>query len=158
VARPDTRGPSTTARATLRVDVPDWSMRRGLVGSLPGRRSQRAALLVIDGNHGHWSPVADTLRAAGYTVIQACPGQEATRMVEHLRFAAIVVDAGSSAFDDGSLRPATGDRPPVVVLSACDDSGQGGSGSRRAVARLHKPVSPLELVGAVARAIGIDPR
>ena len=148
-----------TTRARVRFEVPDWSLRRGLVGSSSERPAPKAiAVLVIDGDPGHWNPVADVLRAAGYTVVQAHPGQDANRMVEHLRFAAIVVDAGISGFEQDNVGDITEDPPRVVVLSAVEDDETVGVTGRRAVARLQKPVSPYELVGALARAAGLHPR
>ena len=157
MGRPDTPGPSTKTHTRVRFEVPDWSTRRGLVGSMPGRPIDKAvAVLVVDGDLGHWGLVADILRAAGYTVIQACPGEEASYLVEQLRFAAIVVDAGPAVFDDGSPAAASDDLSSIVVLSAvADDPDVDGAGVRRPVARLERPVSPFELVSAVTRAVGL---
>jgi len=110
------------------------------------------------GDSGPSGQVANILRAAGYAVVLARSGPDALQMIRHRRFAAIVVDAGASGFGPDDLARVTEDPPPVVVLSPVADDANDVSTGYRDGARLPKPVSPFELVGAVARAAGLAPR
>jgi DNA-binding response OmpR family regulator len=111
-------------------------------------------VLVVEHERGMWSTHADILRVAGYTVIQANAGDDALRMLQHMRFDAIVLDVTVPDAEVVALLTMVAAPPPVVMLSSIDfDDEPRLRLARKAVAHLHKPVPPAELVGAVARAM-----
>jgi len=141
--------------------VPEWTRRLGRAGSPSSEASTRSAhvvLVIDDRTDGHvaWCQVADIIRFAGYTVIEAGYGVDATTMLSHMRFSAVVLDR-SVPHDD-----------VVSVLSgAAEHGGRGAPGSWRAglprrlsrgvVAHRDPPLRPEDLVGAVARAVEHSP-
>ena len=155
--RPDTPGAGAPARERVRIEVADWSRRRGLIGSVPGRpdrHAQAVAILVVDPDRGQQNLLAETLRSAGYAVVEAVDDGDVRRLVEHMVFTAIVVDMGDSDVALESVLAPAPIRPPVVVLTdrGADDDRQ--AIPLGAVARLRKPVAPTELVGAIALVVG----
>ena len=152
--RPETPEPEEEADARARFEVRDWSRRRGLIGSLPGRTTPNpVSVLVVDQAPDSWNPVADILRVAGYHVTQTGPGRDTLGIVHHMRFDAIVLDVSVPDLDVLSLLTMLPERPPVVLLSSFrSDHELRTRLARRAAAHLQKPVEPEELVGAVARA------
>jgi two-component system chemotaxis response regulator CheY len=156
---PDTPRTNGEADARIRWEVPDWSRRRGLVDSGSERTGPNAlAVLVVDQDRGSWNRMADTLRVAGYTVIQAIAGGDALQMLRHMRFDAIVLDVTVPDLDVLSLLAMLPEPPPLILLSSVSSDAEVRDRlARRAVAHLQKPVPPEDLVGAVARAVGRDP-
>ena len=156
VPPPEMPRSNAEADARTRGEVRDWSRRRGLVGSNADRGDQNPlAVLVVDQGGDTWSPVADILRVAGYTVIHATAGRDAIEMLRHMRFDAIVLDVSVPDLDLLPLLTMLPEPPPVVLLSSVrSDKQLRGRLARRAAAHLHKPVEPEDLVGAVARAAG----
>jgi DNA-binding response OmpR family regulator len=142
----------------MRWEVPDWSRRRGLVGPVPESVDANAvAILVIGHDQGRWSPVADTLRVAGYTVIQASAGTDARRMVRHMHFDVIVLDASVPDLEVESLLATQPNPTPVIQVSVL--AAQDGIEGRRArpeSAPVQTSVAASELVGAVAGALRRD--
>ena len=76
-----------------------------------------------------WCHSADVLRFAGYTVVEATTGEDASRMMTHMRFDAVVLER---------------DGPHTSVVHVA---------GRPSTANLEAPLDPEDLVGAVAGAV-----
>jgi len=155
---------SSSRRLTSEVDdrepwaVPEWTRRLGLNDTpLPGGsdRSARVVLVIDDRTDGHvaWCQVADIIRFAGYSVIEAGFGADATMMLSHMRFDAVVLDRSVPDADVVSVLTGALERPPPTPTHGSRRGELRNRLTRGIVAHLDPPVRPEELVGAVARAV-----
>jgi hypothetical protein len=110
--------------------APGWAT--GLRSHHLSSHAGSAVVLVIDDRsdkRASWCHSADVLRFAGYTVIEATAGEDASQMLAHMRFDAVILERDAP-------------RSSVVHILG-----------RPLTANLEAPVSPEDLVGAVASAI-----
>ena len=110
---------------------------------------------MVDDQYAVRTSVAAVLRSEGYAVTEAGDGQDALPLLRSERFDAMVLDLRMPLVGGASLLAALSDRPPTIILSATEMTGE-----ERArvgdviVAELAKPVAPRRLLDAVAAAVG----
>ena len=138
--------------------VPEWTRRlepKGARRHGDAGRSARVDLVVDDRTDRHvaWCQVADIIRFAGYTVIEAGSGDDATVMLSHMRFDAVVLDRSVPDANVVSVLTGATEIPAPPTKPGPWSAEAHNRLSRGIVAHLDPPVRPEELVGAVARAV-----
>ena len=111
-------------------------------------------ILVVDDQESVRMSVAEVLRSVGYTVVESSDGVDALRILNDMRFEAMVLDLRMPRLDGAGVLKALREPPPTVVLSAgelgADELTRVGRGVR---AQLRKPVAPQRLIDAVRTAV-----
>jgi CheY-like chemotaxis protein len=117
--------------------------------------SPSADVLVVDDEESLRHSVADILRGAGYSVMEAEDGQEALEVLETGTFAVMVLDqkmprkTGLDVLDSSTSLPP----PAVIFMSAARiEVGEKERVGKKVFSYLTKPVPPRSLLDEVAAA------
>jgi DNA-binding response OmpR family regulator len=112
-------------------------------------------VLVVDDHEAIRTSVAELLRTAGYSVIEAEDGEQALRAVSDNEVGAIVLDLRMPGVDGLKVLEALSDPPPVIITSAFTlDFDEHQRVDDKIFVQLVKPFHPRRLIEAVASAIG----
>jgi CheY-like chemotaxis protein len=117
--------------------------------------SQSADVLVVDDEVSLRTSVADILRAAGYSVIEAEDGQAALDLLETEQVGVIVLDQRMPRRTGIEVLNALPSPPAVIMMSAHRIEGsERAMVSDKVFSFLTKPVPPRLLLDEVAAAYG----
>ena len=112
-------------------------------------------VLVVDDHEAIRTSVAELLRTAGYSVIEAADGEQALRALSENEVGALVLDLRMPGVDGLKVLESLVDPPPVIITSAftleIDEHQRVDS---KIFLQLVKPFHPRRLIDAVASAIG----
>jgi response regulator RpfG family c-di-GMP phosphodiesterase len=131
--------------------------------SYPVRRSEPLAprrILIVDDDPGLRMLLRTTLIGDEFEVAEAEDAQRASDLARFWRPTIVLLDVAMPGIDGLSFcselkrRPAFGS--PIVVLLTGTELAQGEAERAGADALLHKPFSPLELVGVIDRVTGAE--
>lgn len=112
-------------------------------------------VLVVDDHDAIRTSVAELLRTAGYSVIEAADGESALDALGRHEVGAVVLDLRMPGVGGLGVLETIADPPPIIVTSAfsLDVADQERVDSKIFV-QLVKPFHPRRLIDAVASAIG----
>jgi len=135
---------------------PAWS-RRAAGTSLAPENPNAVTVLVVEDDRDLRCSEADILRTVGYTVTEASDGGDALSLLSTMHFDVMVLDLNMPRLDGPALLGLLRRSPPVVVVSAqgVEKEVYQEAGSV-IVSWMRKPVTPEELLQAVARAVVIE--
>ena len=112
-------------------------------------------VLVVDDHEAIRTSVAELLRTAGYSVLEAEDGEGALKALGQHQVGAMVLDLRMPGVDGLKVLETISDPPPVIVTSAfsleLDEQERVDS---KIFVQLVKPFHPRRLIDAVASAIG----
>jgi CheY-like chemotaxis protein len=112
-------------------------------------------VLVVDDHEAIRTSVAELLRTAGYSVIEAGDGQSALQALSDYEVGAIVLDLRMPGVDGLKVLELLHDPPPVIITSAFTlDLEEQQRVDDKIFVQLVKPFHPRRLIEAVASAIG----
>jgi CheY-like chemotaxis protein len=112
-------------------------------------------VLVVDDHEAIRTSVAELLRTAGYSVIEAENGQSALQALSDYEVGAIVLDLRMPGVDGLKVLEALDDPPPVIITSAFTlELDEHQRVDDKIFMQLVKPFHPRRLIEAVASAIG----
>ena len=122
----------------------------------PGGEGQGAVdVLVVDDHEAIRTSVAELLRTAGYSVLEAENGAEALDTLASHRVGALVLDLRMPGIDGLKVLDTLTDPPPVILTSAFTlDLDEQQRVDSKIFVQLVKPFHPRRLIDAVASAIG----
>ena len=113
-----------------------------------------ADVLVVDDEESMRTSVADILRGAGYSVVEAEDGQAALEALQAGAFAVVVLDQKMPRKTGMEVLDALTSPPAVIFMSAHRIEGSDREKVRGKVfSFLTKPVPPLRLLDEVAAAL-----
>jgi len=120
-----------------------------------------ADVLVVDDEESLRTSVADILRSAGYSVMEAEDGQAALDLLETREVAVVILDqkmprrTGTEVVNSLDSPP-----PPVIILLSAHriENGDRAQMDKKVFSFLTKPVAPLRLLDEVAAAYGEQER
>ena len=122
-------------------------MSAATVGAVP--------VLVVDDDADIRASVAEILRGEGYAVCEAEDGERALQLIDHERFAVMVLDIQMPRCGGVAVLDALDDPPPVVVMSAHPLDGADKRRLRPKIRSfLRKPFPPRLLIDSVAAILG----
>jgi CheY-like chemotaxis protein len=117
--------------------------------------SARTDVLVVDDEAALRTSVADILRAAGYTVLEAADGQAALEVLETEQVVVVVLDQRMPRKSGIDVVKALSSPPAVIMMSAHRiESSDKALINGKVFSYLTKPVPPLRLLQEVAAAYG----
>ena len=112
-------------------------------------------VLVVDDHEAIRTSVAELLRTAGYSVLEAEDGESALNALSRHHVGAMVLDLRMPGIDGLKVLETISDPPPVILTSAfsleLDEQERVDS---KIFVQLVKPFHPRRLIDAVASAIG----
>jgi CheY-like chemotaxis protein len=113
-----------------------------------------ADVLVVDDEESLRTSVADILRSAGYTVMEAEDGQAALDLLETQEVVVVVLDQKMPRRTGIEVLNALSPPPPAVILLSAHriENGDRAQVGKKVFSFLTKPVSPLILLDEVAAA------
>ncbi len=119
----------------------------------PGQDRAMVDVLVVEDDDDVRSSVADILRLAGFTVLEAEDGLVALEVLGTTDVAVMVLDIKMPRLDGFGLLDALERPPPVILISASDPD----EDPRRVAASIYwylqKPLHPERLVEAVTEVV-----
>jgi len=114
-----------------------------------------ADVLVVDDHEAIRTSVAELLRSAGYSVVEAENGARALEVLADHTIGAIVLDLRMPGIDGLSVLDTLEDPPPVIITSAFAlELDERRRVDAKIFVQLVKPFHPRRLIDAVASAIG----
>ncbi len=127
------------------------------------RRSSPVVVLVVDDNDDFRALAAESLRAAGYTVVEAADGDAAIEQARAIRPRAILLDLGMPHIDGCTVARILKDDVGTAHIPIVAFTGSSGSERARALAAgcdafLEKPATSKVIATVVARVIASGPR
>jgi len=121
---------------------------------MTGETPRADAVLVVDDDDDIRTSVAEILRGQGYAVSEAENGERALDLVQHRRFAAVVLDLRMPRCDGVAVLDALDAPPPVVVMSSHRLARADAVRLQGKIAwYLEKPFPPRRLIDAVAGSV-----
>lgn len=112
-------------------------------------------VLVVDDHEAIRTSVAELLRSAGYSVIEAENGARALELLADNEVGAMVLDLRMPGVSGLKVLEQLEDPPPVIVTSAFAlDQAEAARVDAKIFVQLVKPFHPRRLIDAVASAIG----
>ena len=112
-------------------------------------------VLVVDDHEAIRTSVAELLRTAGYSVIEAENGEAALHALTDYEVGAVVLDLRMPGVDGLKVLETLHDPPPVIITSAFTlDLDEHQRVDDKIFLQLVKPFHPRRLIEAVASAIG----
>lgn len=112
-------------------------------------------VLVVDDEESLRNSVADILRAAGYSVIEAEDGQAALDLLETQQVSVILLDQRMPRRNGIEVLKALSAPPKVIMMSAYRFQGEDRADvGDKVFSFLVKPVAPVHLLQEVAAAYG----
>lgn len=113
-----------------------------------------AQVLVVDDDEGVRTSVAEILRKAGYTVLEAEDGVGALHVLDETKVAVLVLDVCMPRRDGISVLDSLDEPPAVVLMSAhCLQNGDRLRLEPKILAFLKKPFPPEKLLTEVAAVV-----
>jgi CheY-like chemotaxis protein len=112
-------------------------------------------VLVVDDHEAIRTSVAELLRSAGYSVIEAENGAKALEALSEHQVGAVVLDLRMPGIDGLKVLETLEDPPPVIITSAFAlELDERQRVDAKIFVQLVKPFHPRRLIDAVASAIG----
>ena len=112
-------------------------------------------VLVVDDHEAIRTSVAELLRSAGYSVIEAENGAKALEYLSENTVGAMVLDLRMPGIDGLKVLETLEEPPPVIITSAFAlDFDEHERVDAKIFVQLVKPFHPRRLIDAVASAIG----
>ncbi|MHB8680584.1 MAG: response regulator [Acidimicrobiales bacterium] len=112
-------------------------------------------VLVVDDHEAIRTSVAELLRSAGYSVIEAENGARALELLATQKVGAMVLDLRMPGIDGLKVLESLQDPPPVIITSAFAlELDERERVDAKIFVQLVKPFHPRRLIDAVASAIG----
>lgn len=112
-------------------------------------------VLVVDDHEAIRTSVAELLRTAGYSVIEAKDGEQALQALSDHTVGAMVLDLRMPGVDGLKVLETVADPPPVIITSAFTlELDEHQRVDEKIFLQLVKPFHPRRLIEAVASAIG----
>ena len=112
-------------------------------------------VLVVDDHEAIRTSVAELLRSAGYTVLEAENGGRALEMLGDNEVGCMVLDLRMPGVSGLKVLDSLTDPPPVIITSAFAlDAEEKERVDSKIFLQLVKPFHPRRLIDAVASAIG----
>ncbi|HZU80232.1 MAG TPA: response regulator [Acidimicrobiales bacterium] len=112
-------------------------------------------VLVVDDHEAIRTSVAELLRSAGYTVLEAENGAKALEVLAEHQVGAMVLDLRMPGVDGLKVLETVENPPPVIVTSAFVlELDERERVDDKIFVQLVKPFHPRRLIDAVASAIG----
>ena len=125
------------------------------VGGRGGEEKAAVDVLVVDDHEAIRTSVAELLRTAGYSVLQAENGAEALEAIATHQVGALVLDLRMPGIDGLKVLDSLSDPPPVILTSAFTlELDEQQRVDAKIFVQLVKPFHPRRLIEAVASAIG----
>lgn len=112
-------------------------------------------MLVVDDHEAIRSSVADLLRSAGYSVLEAEDGEQALDLLAENEVGAMVLDLRMPGVGGLGVLETLESPPPIIITSAFAlDMDEQQRVDSKIFVQLVKPFHPRRLIEAVASAIG----
>ena len=112
-------------------------------------------VLVVDDHEAIRSSVADLLRSAGYSVLEAEDGEQALDLLAKNEVGAMVLDLRMPGVGGLGVLETLESPPPIIITSAFAlDMDEQQRVDSKIFVQLVKPFHPRRLIEAVASAIG----